>query len=83
VIGGKHLMVGSIEIDHLLTDKWGVAAFVDSGNAFDRTPVNPKTGIGLGIRWRSPVGPIRIDFAYALNKDNSPFRIHFSMGPDL
>ncbi len=83
VLGGKQLLVGSIGLDHLLTEKWGVAVFLDSGNAFDKTPVNPKTGVGLGIRWHSPVGPIRIDFAYALNKDDSPFRIHFSMGPDL
>jgi len=61
----------------------GVAAFVDSGNAFDRFHVDPKTGIGLGIRWRSPVGPIRLDLAHPLDKHGDLVRVHFVMGPEL
>jgi translocation and assembly module TamA len=83
VEGGKNLLVGSLEIEHMLTEKWGLAAFVDSGNAFDDVRLDPQTGVGLGIRWRSPVGPIRLDLAHPLNKDGDLFRVHFSMGPDL
>ncbi len=83
VEGGKNLLVGSLEVEHMLTEKWGLAAFVDSGNAFDDVRLDPKTGVGLGIRWRSPVGPIRFDVAHPLNKQGDMFRVHFSMGPDL
>ncbi|HFD81249.1 MAG TPA: outer membrane protein assembly factor [Gammaproteobacteria bacterium] len=83
VAGGKNLLVGSLELDHMFTEKWGLAAFVDSGNAFDRFDVSPKTGVGIGIRWHSPVGPVRLDLAHPLNKDGDLVRVHFSMGPDL
>ena len=83
VVGGKNLLVGSVELERRLTSKWGVAAFVDSGNAFDRFHVDPKTGIGLGIRWRSPVGPIRLDLAHPLDKHGDLVRVHFVMGPEL
>jgi translocation and assembly module TamA len=83
VVGGRNLLVGSIELERLLLDKWAVALFVDSGNAFDKTHVDPRTGVGFGIRWRSPVGPIRLDFAHPLTDSKDAFRIHFSMGPEL
>jgi translocation and assembly module TamA len=83
VEGGKNLLVGSLEIEHMVAEKWGLAAFVDSGNAFDELDVDPKTGIGLGIRWRSPVGPIRFDIAHPLDKSGDLFRVHFVMGPEL
>jgi translocation and assembly module TamA len=83
VIGGRNLLVGSVELERLLLDKWAVALFVDSGNAFDKTHVDPRTGVGFGIRWRSPVGPIRLDIAHPLTDSKDAFRIHFSMGPEL
>ena len=83
VEGGKNLLVGSLEIEHLVTAKWGLSAFVDSGNAFDDANVDPKTGVGVGVNWRSPVGPIRIDFAHPLDKQGDRIRFHFIMGPDL
>ncbi len=91
VVGGRNLLVGSLEIDHLITEKWGIAAFIDSGNAFDGTltrdfefkEIDIKTGTGVGLRWHSPIGPIRLDLALALDKPGTPFRIHISMGPDL
>jgi translocation and assembly module TamA len=83
VVGGKNLLVGSVELERRIKSKWGVAAFVDSGNAFDRFHVDPKTGIGLGIRWRSPVGPIRLDLAHPLDKHGDLVRVHFVMGPEL
>jgi len=83
VEGGKNLLVGSLEVEHMVAEKWGLAAFVDSGNAFDELHLDPKTGVGLGIRWRSPVGPIRFDVAHPLNKSGDLFRVHFVMGPEL
>ncbi len=83
VQGGKNLLVGSLEVEHMVAEKWGLAAFVDSGNAFDELNIDPKTGAGVGIRWRSPVGPIRLDFAHPFQKQGDMIRLHFTMGPDL
>jgi len=83
VIGGSHLIDASLEIDYLFKDKWAVAAFVDSGNAFNDSDIELKTGVGIGIRWYSPVGPIRLDVAHPLDNPDEDFRIHISLGPDL
>lgn len=85
VIGGENLMVGSIEIDQQIFTDWSVAAFVDSGNAYDEIKdFNPATGVGAGIRWFSPLGPIRFDVAVPLEKDApDEYRVHITLGPDL
>lgn len=86
VIGGKYLLVGSVELDHRLSDKWSVAAFYDAGNAlndFDNLGDQIAEGAGVGVRWRSPVGPVRVDFAWALTEPYTGFRLHLIIGPDL
>lgn len=83
VIGGSHRLEGSLEIDRLFRSQWAVAAFVDSGSAFNDTDVDFSTGMGLGIRWFSPVGPVRLDFAHPLDDPDQNLRIHISLGPDL
>ena len=83
VIGGKFLSVWSAEYEHPILDNWGVAAFIDTGNAFNLDNIEFNTGLGLGARWYSPVGPIRLDFAIPLNESTSSFQIHFSAGSRL
>jgi translocation and assembly module TamA len=83
VIGGKFLSVVSAEYEHYLFDNWGVAAFVDSGNAYNLENIRIKTGAGLGVRWYSPIGPIRLDFALPLSESDSSFQIHFAAGTRL
>lgn len=83
IMGGKHLLVGSIELEHSFNDKWGAATFYDVGNALDDFSDKLERGAGLGMRWQSPVGPIRIDLASAISRDNKPWRLHISIGPDL
>ncbi len=83
-VGGRYLMVGSLEYQYPLRERWRLATFVDHGNAFDDFTDPLKTGVGIGVRWVSPVGPLRLDLAHALDDDEgSAFRIHFSMGPEL
>lgn len=82
VIGGRHLMVGSVEYEYLIKENWGIAAFVDSGTAFDETP-DFKTGVGAGVRWHSPVGPVRVDLASGLEEPGELIRLHVTIGPDL
>lgn len=83
VEGGKHLMVGSLEIDHRLQGNWGVALFYDTGNAINDLDDDLENGAGFGFRWKSPVGPVRIDFASAISRDGDPWRLHINIGPDL
>ena len=83
VIGGKHLVVGSIELDHRITDSWNAAVFYDIGNAINSVNDELFAGAGVGVRWKSPVGPVRFDFAWALDKTDEQFRLHVVIGPDL
>jgi translocation and assembly module TamA len=82
VVGGKHLLTGSIEFEHYFSDKWGLAVFLDGGNAIDNLNDDLEQGAGFGFRWKSPVGPVRIDLANAISTDQS-WRLHVSIGPDL
>ncbi|MFJ1336702.1 autotransporter assembly complex family protein [Pseudomonas caricapapayae] len=82
-IGGRYLVAGSAEYQYEVMEKWRVATFVDQGNSFNNLEFpSLKTGVGIGVRWVSPVGPLRLDLAHALDDDGG-FRLHFSMGPEL
>lgn len=83
VVGGQHLLVGSLEFEHSFNKPWGAAVFYDVGNAIDNLNDDLKHGAGFGFRWKSPVGPIRIDIARALSLDGQPWRLHINIGPDL
>ncbi len=83
VVGGKHLMIGSIEFEHRLNGKWGAAIFYDGGNAIDDISEKLERGAGFGVRWQSPVGPVRIDLATAVSREDRPWRLHINIGPDL
>ncbi|WP_025126564.1 autotransporter assembly complex family protein [Pseudomonas sp. PH1b] len=82
-IGGRYMVAGSVEYQYSIAEKWRIATFVDQGNSFNKLELpNLKTGVGMGVRWVSPVGPIRVDLAHAMNDDGG-IRLHFSMGPEL
>lgn len=84
VIGGRNLLVASTEVEHYFTKNWGMAAFVDAGNAFSGTDYRPKIGAGLGVRWLSPVGMIRVDLGKPVhNPDRHGIELHIVIGPDL
>jgi translocation and assembly module TamA len=83
VIGGRHLLVASIEYDIPFQENWSVAIFNDGGNAYDKlADFEPVYGRGAGIRWRSPIGPVRLDVAEPSDGSDN-FRLHISMGMDL
>ena len=79
-IGGRYMLTGSAEYQYWFKPKWAIAAFYDAGNAADtvKAAMTPKSGYGLGGRYKSPVGPINVDVAYghAVQK----YRLHFSLG---
>ncbi len=81
VIGGKHLLVGSVELERPLAGNWGVALFYDAGNAFDSfSDYELAQGAGLGVRYYTPVGPLRIDLARQVGVSDPSFRLHLSIG---
>ena len=82
-VGARNLLTGSVEYERYFNGPWGAAVFVDSGSAFDGTTPDMHTGVGIGLRWRSPVGPVRIDIARGLNDPDSPFTIGLNIGADL
>lgn len=81
-IGATKMLTGSVEYEHYFNKSWGMAAFVDSGSAWDDKP-EWQTGVGVGLRWRSPVGPLRVDIARGLNHPDSPFQLYLNIGSDL
>lgn len=83
VVGGQYLMIGSLEYEHSLSEKWGAAIFYDAGNAYDQIDDKLQHGAGFGIRWKSPIGPVRFDFASAISQTKKPWRLHINIGPDL
>jgi len=82
-IGAKNVVTGSVEFERYFTPSWGGAVFVDSGSAFDGTDIDWHTGVGVGVRWRSPVGPLRFDIARGLDHPDSPFTIGLSIGAEF
>jgi translocation and assembly module TamA len=84
LLGGRYLSVGSLEISRRVRENWRVAAFVDGGGAFTEKNDDFYQSVGLGLRWLSPIGQIRIDLATPVNdRSNSGVKLHISMGPPL
>ncbi len=86
-IGGRSVLEGSAEARYRLTETLGLVAFVDTGNAYATATPQPSKGLqwgaGVGIRYYTPIGPVRADIAVPLNKrqgiDDS-FQVYFSLG---
>ncbi|MDR1934466.1 MAG: autotransporter assembly complex protein TamA [Candidatus Accumulibacter sp.] len=77
-VGGRYLAVLSVEATHWISPAWGVAAFIDAGDAADNTgELDPAIGYGLGVRWKSPAGPLGADLAYG--QRSGELRIHFAL----
>jgi translocation and assembly module TamA len=81
--GARNVITASVEYERYFRGPWGGAVFVDSGSAFDGKRPDMHTGVGVGLRWRSPVGPVRIDIARGLKSPDSPITLHLNIGADL
>lgn len=83
--GASKLATGSLEYQYNVTGKWWGAVFVDSGEAVnDIKQSNFKTGAGVGVRWQSPVGPIKLDFAVPVgDKEEHGLQFYIGLGPEL
>lgn len=82
-LGARHVITASAEYEHYFRGgPWGVAAFVDAGSAHDGS-LQLRTGVGFGLRWQTPVGPLRLDVARGLDDPDSPFTLHLNIGTSL
>jgi translocation and assembly module TamA len=84
VIGGDRLVEGTVELERYWRRGFGAAVFADVGDAFLGDDFVLHAGAGVGVRWKSPVGVLRLDLAYPLESvDSSGWQIHFNIGPDF
>jgi len=83
-IGSNNIVTASAELEMLFRPKWSAAIFFDVGNAFNEwNAMDLKKGAGVGIRWFSIAGPIRLDLAQALDDPGKPWTLHFTIGSPL
>lgn len=75
-IGGKHLLVGTVELERLLPRNFGAAVFADAGNAFDDFGDPLEYSAGIGLRWHVSVASIGINVAQALSESGRTPRLH-------
>ena len=79
IVGGNVMAVISTELIYRITPRWGAALFYDAGDAaLSWQNFQWRRGIGVGARWRSPIGALNVDLARGL--DQGETRIHFSLG---
>lgn len=79
IVGGRSLAVASLEYQHPIGKGLWLAGFTDVGNAVDRfADFKALWGYGVGLRWRTPIGPISLDVAYG--DADRRWRAHFSVG---
>ncbi len=83
LMGGRYLSGASMEYDYEFRKNWRMALFVDGGTVTNNYRDSWEIGTGPGIRWISPLGPLKLDIAFAVSEPGSPWRIHFTMGPEL
>ena len=86
VVGGKYLAIAGAEYEYYLPSRedWGAAVFADAGDAFTND-FDENVSVGVGLRWRSPIGMVRVDVAKPVvtRFDDDGVRLHITIGPDL
>lgn len=81
LLGGQILLVGSGEYNYEVKEGLRAAAFFDVGGAYDsKFLTDTKVGVGVGVRYASPIGIVRADIAKGIEKNKTPFKFHFLIG---
>ena len=85
-LGGNALVETSTEMRWKLSPEWGLVAFVDGGTAIDEplqdANLNMRWGAGVGVRYYTAIGPVRLDLATPLNprSDDDALQVYISIG---
>lgn len=82
-IGGSYVMVGSMELEQIVWGDLSVAIFFDTGNAMNKITEPLAQGAGIGFHYKTPIGPVKVDFATPLSESTNAWRLHLILGPDL
>ncbi len=82
-VGGRYLMEARFEVEQRLYGDYGAALFFDAGEARNDTQFDLSRSVGIGFRWLSPVGTLRLDIAHPVDDPDKSVRFHFSLGPDI
>lgn len=82
-VGGTRLALASLEYQYYVNRQWRLAIFSDGGSVTNKDELNPVYSIGSGIHYLSPVGAVKLDFAYGAADDNEEWRIHLNLGAEL
>ncbi|MEE4203123.1 MAG: autotransporter assembly complex family protein [Halieaceae bacterium] len=84
VIGGRHLLTAGLDYEYPVKgEDWWLAVFADAGDAFNDTELDLRTGAGVGFRWYSPLGRLKVDIARPNERSDDSWRLHISLGVDL
>lgn len=79
VVGGRYLSVFSVEGECRVWNNWGAAMFMDAGGADDNPGPRLFKGVGVGLRYRAPIGSLQLDLAHPMDGDVSGIRLHFGV----
>src|ERR1700716_3196456 len=83
-VGGKDVITGTVEVIRDLPNNFGIAAFFDYGNAFNRFGGTPlEYSVGLGFRVRLPVLTLGVDIAQPISRPGASPRLHINFSPKL
>jgi translocation and assembly module TamA len=81
VVGGKHLLTGSVELQRALFEDWAVSVFYNAGNAFDSfKDVTLYQAAGVGVHYFTPIGALNLSVAQQIGVENPRIRIHLTVG---
>jgi translocation and assembly module TamA len=82
-VGGAYLALTSLEWEYRIKSPFGVSTFIDAGNAFRGHDDTIEAGAGIGIRWHTAIGPLKVDLAKPLTKAANSVRLHITFGTGL
>jgi translocation and assembly module TamA len=84
VVGGKDLLVGSLELHRAIFDNWGLSTFFDTGNAFNSfSSIRFFSGAGIGAHYYTRIGSINLYLARQIGVTDPAYHVHFTMGLEL
>ncbi len=84
VIGGRHLLTTSVELEQPISGIFALAIFYDAGNALNSTSeMKLYEGAGAGLRFKLPFGTVRLDLAWPVIERPATPHLHIGLGPDL